>query len=98
MSAVTFVNGVLLAVIIATWIWTWWWNRRVVTDTAELDYLAAMRTLTLMLIETPRPLYARREQITRAVLDVGTRLLDRELTLAEINAITSAYIEKGNQQ
>lgn len=85
------VNGVLLAAIIATWIWTWWWNRYVVHAPPEPDYLAAMRVLTLMLQETPRPLYARREQITKAVVDIGSKLLDRDLTLAEINELTNAY-------
>ncbi len=47
--AIVFVEGVLLAAIIATWMWTWWWNRYVVTDTPEPDYDAAMTILTLEL-------------------------------------------------
>ena len=92
MTVETFVNGVLLAAIVLTWMWTWWWNRRVVNQEQESDYQAAMRVLTLMLLDTPRPLFARRLQITKAVVDVGTRVLDRELTLAEINALTTAYV------
>jgi hypothetical protein len=85
------VSGALLAASIATWMWTWWWNRYVVHEVPEPDYLAAMRALTLMLIETPRPLYARREQISKAVVDIGSRLMDRDLTITEINALTNAY-------
>ena len=92
MTAAAFVDGVLLAAIIATWIWTWWWNRYVVLQHPEPDYEAAMRVLTLMLMDTPRPLLARRAQITKAVVDVSTRVLGRELTVAEINAFTIAYV------
>ena len=45
-----FVEGVLLAAIIATWMWTWWWNRYVVTRIEEPDYDAAMTTLTMELV------------------------------------------------
>jgi hypothetical protein len=45
------VSGALLAASIATWIWTWWWNRYVVTpDLEEPDYDAAMTVLTLELV------------------------------------------------
>jgi hypothetical protein len=91
MSVITFVQGVLLAAIIATWMWTWWWNRYVVTDEPEPDYTAAMRVFTLMLQESTVPLFARRQQIVRAVIDVGNGTLGRELTISEINRLTSVY-------
>ena len=51
MRAIHFIEGVLLAAIIATWMWTWWWNRYVVTPhLEEPDYGAAMTILTLELI------------------------------------------------
>ncbi len=50
MTASIAVEGVLLAAVIATWMWTWWWNRYVVTDKPEPDYNAAMTILTLELI------------------------------------------------
>ncbi len=51
MRAIVFVEGVLLAAIVATWMWTWWWNRYVVTPhLEEPDYDAAMTILTLELI------------------------------------------------
>lgn len=38
------------------------------------------------------------EKITKAVVDVGTRLLDRDLTIAEINALTNRLSpEEGKQ-
>ncbi len=92
MRVATFVDSVLLAAIIFVWMWTWWWNRRVIHHQEEPDYHAAMAVLTLMLQESRWPLYARRLQITKAVIDVGNRVLDRDLTLAEINEITNAYI------
>ncbi len=82
MRAITFVEGVLFAAIIATWMWTWWWNRYVVTDKPEPDYNAAMRTLTLELVAFQQerqwvvekgsvPLYAQRKAITRKVVDAA---------------------------
>ena len=50
MTAFAFIEGVLLAAIIATWMWTWWWNRYVITHPEEPDYDAAMTILTLELI------------------------------------------------
>ena len=97
MRAIVFVEGVLLAAIIATWMWTWMWNRYVVTDQPEPDYNAAMAVLTLMLVETKLPLYARRQQIVMAVIDVGNRTLGRDLTIAEINKLTNAYQREENQ-
>jgi len=96
MRAITFVEGVLLAAIIATWMWTWWWNRYVVTHVEEPDYIAAMAVLTLMLQETRQPLLARRQQIVRAVIDVGNRTLGRDLTITEINKLTNAYQREEN--
>ncbi len=50
MRVIVFVEGVLLAAIIATWIWTWWWNRYVTTHVEEPDYNAAMTVLTMELV------------------------------------------------
>ncbi len=72
-TAIVFVEGVLLAAIIATWMWTWWWNRYVVTHPEEPDYDAAIRVLTLALIRTPRPLHVQRKAIARKVVDAANR-------------------------
>ena len=50
MTAAAFVDGVLLAAIIATWMWTWWWNRYVVQQQPLPDYEAAEVRLTTELI------------------------------------------------
>ncbi len=71
MTAATFVNGVLLAVIIATWIWTWWWNRRVIQHHPEPDYEAATAALTLAIIRHRGALgiETHRAEIARTVVD-----------------------------
>ena len=51
MRVIAAVEGVLLAAIIATWMWTWWWNRYVITaHLDEPDYDAAMTVLTMELV------------------------------------------------
>lgn len=84
MTAIAFVQGVLLAAIIATWMWTWWWNRYVVTARPEADYEAAFDALTLELVAwrgdiesgaEPESMYwpvtSRRWRMTRRVVDAA---------------------------
>lgn len=79
------VSGALLAASIATWIWTWWWNRYVITPhLEEPDYDAAMTVLTMELVawrarintletSTQIPLFATRQKIARKVVDAANR-------------------------
>jgi hypothetical protein len=94
MRVATFVDGVLLAVIIFVWMWTWWWNRRVIHARLEPDYEAATAALTAALIRHRFDLLSiekHRADVARAVTDAGSRLLERDLTPEETDGMMAKW-------
>ena len=87
MTVITFVQGVLLGAIILTWMWTWWWNRYVVTYRPEPDYDAATEVLTSATIRYRVGLEIERARVAREIVDAA--LASDDETTGEIEVVTT---------